>query len=91
MDEAAQLLLSAPLMEEEDAEAAALLGRMGLEPDQQSAILLQFVRQAKAGDIRSAQFVRDLSGLGKKDGGGPAVAEGLKKLSVEELERMLGE
>jgi|GEM_PF-4276985 len=90
LQDAAQFMLSAPLIEDEDAEAAALLCQMGLEPDQQSAILLRFLQQAKAGDIRSAQFVRDLSGPGKKDRGG-AAAEGLKKLSVEELERMLGE
>lgn len=92
MREAAQLLLSSPLVEESDAGTADLLRQLGLEPDQQSAILIKAIQQAKAGDIRSAQFVRDLSGQNGKGEGNPS-GEGvdLRSLSVEELERMLRE
>ena len=92
MREAAQLLLSSPLVEEKDAETAALLRQLGLEPNQQSAILIKAICQAKDGDIRSAQFIRDLSGQAEK---GKAAMLGeevdLRSLSLEELEGLLGE
>ncbi|MBR5283840.1 MAG: hypothetical protein IKU27_02155 [Clostridia bacterium] len=92
MREAAQILLSSPLVEEKDAKMADLLRQLGLEPDQQSAILVRLIQQAKEGDIRSAQFVRDLTGQMEK---GKAAVTGdevdLRSLSLEELERMLGE
>ena len=91
MREVVQILLCAPLVEEGDTEMAELLRRMGLEPDQQNAILLRIIQQAKRGDIRSAQFVRDLSGQGEKGSGGSMVGEALKQMSLEELEQMLVE
>lgn len=88
MREAAQILLASPLTEAEDAETAALLRQMGLEPDQQSAILLQVIRKAREGDIRSIQFVRELAGQDGK-GESSGMVEDLRRMSVEELERML--
>ena len=92
MREAAQILLSSPLVEEKDANMADLLRQLGLEPDQQSAILVKLIQQAKEGDIRSAQFVRDLTGQAGK--GSPAVTgDGvdLRSLPLETLEEMLSE
>ena len=60
MREAARIILSAPLTDDPD--TAAALETMGLEPDQQGAILLAAARKSKYGDIEAARFVRDTSG-----------------------------
>lgn len=60
MREAARILLSAPLLDDE--ETAALLARLGLDADQQSAILLAAIDKAKRGDIEAARYARDTSG-----------------------------
>ena len=60
MREAARILLSAPLLDDE--ETAALLARLGLDADQQSAILLAALDKAKRGDIEAARYARDTSG-----------------------------
>ena len=60
MREAARIILSAPLADDPDTVAA--LESMGLEPDQQGAILLAATKKSKYGDIEAARFVRDTSG-----------------------------
>ena len=90
MGEAVQVLLAAPLDEEGEVETAQLLCSLGLEPDQQSAILLQVIRKAKEGDFRSIQMVRELAETveGKAR---VAFSEDLRSMTTEELEGMLGE
>ena len=88
MCEIIRTLLTSPLVEESDLETADLLCQLGLVPDQMGAILLGVIRKAKAGDIRSIQFVRELSEEGMQ-ARGSVMADDLRKLSVEELEGML--
>ena len=60
MREAARIILSAPLADDPDTSAA--LEAMGLEPDQQGAVLLAALKKSKYGDIEASRFVRDTSG-----------------------------
>ena len=60
MREAARILLEAPLLDDE--QTVELLARLGLEADQQSAILLSAIIKAKNGDIEAGRYVRDTSG-----------------------------
>ena len=60
MREAARLILSSPLTD--DPETAAALEQLGLEPDQQGAILLAVTKKSKYGDIEAARYIRDTSG-----------------------------
>lgn len=85
--ETVEALLAAPLTEEDEAETAALLVRVGLEPNRQNAILLQLTRQAGRGDIRSVQLVRELTGLIPPDHTG--FAEDLRRMTTEKLEGVL--
>ena len=97
MRDAARILLESPLLED-DAETAELLLQMGLEPDQQGAILLAAIKQAKRGDMESARYARDTSGqapaqqveVGGMDGK-PIETLDLGSLSTEELEKILAE
>ena len=89
MRAAAQVLLAAPLDHDGEEQTAELLCRLGLTPDQQSAILLQLIRKAKEGDFRSIQMVRELTE--GEEGEGSAFAADLRMVPTEELERMLGD
>lgn len=60
MREAARILLSAPLLDDDETKAA--LEQMGLEADQQSAILLAAITKARRGDTEAARYARDTSG-----------------------------
>ena len=82
-----QALLAAPLTDDED---AALLAELGLTPDQQNAILLGLVRKAREGDYRSIQLVHELAGQGGQAEAASFAAD-LRRMTNEELERMLGE
>ena len=96
MREAAKILLNADLLDDE--ETAELLGRLGLEADQQSAILLAAIQKAKRGDIEAARYARDTSGqapaqqmeIGGIDGK-PIETLDLQNLSTEELEQIAAE
>lgn len=94
MREAAQILLAAKLMDDPETEAA--LATLGLEADQQGAMLLAALRKSQTGDIEAARFVRDTSGqapaqmveLGGMDGK-PLQGVNLAELSNEELQKLL--
>ena len=94
MREAARHLLEAPLLDDE--ETAELLAQLGLEADQQSAILLAAVRKGKQGDIEAARYARDTSGqapaqqveLGGIDGQ-PIETMDLSALTTEQLQEIL--
>lgn len=94
MREAARILLEAPLLGED--ETAALLKQLGLDADQQSAILLAATARAKGGDIEAARYVRDTSGqapsqqveLGGIEGQ-PIESLDLSKLTTEQLQILL--
>ena len=96
MREAARFLLEAPLLD--DPETRAALETLGLEPDQQSAILLKAIEQARRGDMESARYARDTSGqapaqqvaLGGVDGQ-PIQTLDLSGLSNEELQRLISD
>lgn len=94
MREAARLLLEAPLLD--DPATAAALEALGLQADQQSAILLKAIDQARRGDMESARYARDTSGqapaqmveLGGMDGK-PIQQMNLSELSTEQLQELL--
>ena len=94
MREAARFLLEAPLLD--DPATRAALETLGLEADQQSAILLKAIEQARRGDIESARYARDTSGqapaqqvaLGGVDGQ-PIKTLDLSGLSNEELQQLI--
>ena len=94
--EAAQILLAAKLIDDPETEQA--LATLGLEADQQGAMLLAALRKSQAGDIEAARFVRDTSGqapaqmveLGGMDGK-PLQGVNLAELSNEELQKLLSE
>lgn len=94
MREAAQILLSAALVDDPETEQA--LATLGLEADQQGAMLLAALRKSQTGDIEAARFVRDTSGqapaqmveLGGMDGK-PLQGVNLAELSNEELQKLL--
>lgn len=96
MREAARLLLEAPLLD--DPATVAALETLGLEADQQSAILLKAIEQARRGDMESARYARDTSGqapaqqvaLGGMDGQ-PIQTLDLSGLSNEELQKLVHE
>lgn len=96
MKEAANILLAADLLDDEA--TAELLGRLGLEADQQSAILLAAIQKARRGDIEAARYARDTSGqapahqmeIGGIDGK-PIESLDLQNLSTEELEKIAAE
>ena len=96
MREAARFLLEAPLLD--DRATAEALEALGLEADQQSAILLKAIQQARGGDMESARYARDTSGqapaqqvaLGGMDGQ-PIQTMDLSGLSTEELQKLLHE
>ena len=93
MREAARVILEANLT---DDEKRAAIEALGLEPDQQSAILLAAAEKAKHGDIEAARFIRDTSGqspaqqvqLGGIDGQ-PIEMIDLTGLSNDELRALL--
>ena len=95
MREAARILLSAALLDDDATKAA--LEQMGLEADQQSAILLAAIDKAKRGDIEAARYARDTSGqapaqqvdigLGDKR---PEEMD-LSTLSMEQLQQLMTE
>ena len=94
MREAARFLLEAPLLDDPD--TAAALETLGLTADQQSAILLKAIQQARHGDMESARYARDTSGqapaqqvaLGGIDGK-PIESLNLSELSTEQLNELL--
>jgi len=94
MREAARILLSAPLLD--SPQTAAALETLGLEADQQGAVLLAALYKSQAGDIEAARFVRDTSGqapaqqvaLGGIDGQ-PIESIDLTNLSTEQLNELL--
>ena len=94
MREAAQILLSAALVDDPETEQA--LATLGLEADQQGAMLLAALRKSQTGDIEAARFVRDTSGqapaqmveLGGLEGK-PLQGVNLAELSNEELQKLL--
>jgi pantothenate kinase len=94
MREAARILLEAPLLDDE--RTAQALETLGLEPDQQSAILIAAAGKARIGDIEAARFVRDTSGqapaqqvnLAGADGG-PIELLDLSTLTNDELQNLL--
>lgn len=94
MREAAQILLAAALVDDPETEQA--LATLGLEADQQGAMLLAALRKSQTGDIEAARFVRDTSGqapaqmveLGGMDGK-PLQGVNLAELSNEELQKLL--
>lgn len=94
MREAARFLLEAPLLDDPD--TAAALETLGLTADQQSAILLKAIQQARRGDMESARYARDTSGqapaqqvaLGGVDGK-PIESLNLSELSTEQLNELL--
>lgn len=94
MREAARFLLEAPLLD--DPATVAALQTLGLEADQQSAILLKAIEQARRGDMESARYARDTSGqapaqqvaLGGVDGQ-PIQTLDLSGLSNEELQQLI--
>ena len=94
MREAAQILLSAALVDAP--ETAKALETLGLEADQQGAMLLAALRKSQTGDIEAARFVRDTSGqapaqmveLGGIDGK-PIQELNLAELSTEQLHQLL--
>lgn len=96
MREAAQILLSAALVDDPETEQA--LATLGLEADQQGAMLLAALRKSQTGDIEAARFVRDTSGqapaqmvaLGGMDGQ-PIQTMDLSTLSNDELQKLLRE
>ena len=96
MREAARFLLEAPLLD--DPATAAALQTLGLEADQQSAILLKAIEQARRGDMESARYARDTSGqapaqaveLGGMEGQ-PIETLDLSKMSTAELQKLLAE
>lgn len=96
MREAARFLLEAPILD--DPATVEALQTLGLEADQQSAILLKAIEQARRGDMESARYARDTSGqapaqqvaLGGMDGQ-PIQTLDLSGLSTEELQKLLSE
>lgn len=92
--EAAQILLAAALIDDPETEQA--LATLGLEADQQGAMLLAALRKSQTGDIEAARFVRDTSGqapaqmveLGGMDGK-PIQQMDLSQLSTEQLQELL--
>lgn len=94
MREAAQILLSAALID--DPETTKALEVLGLEADQQGAMLLAALRKSQGGDIEAARFVRDTSGqapaqmveLGGIDGK-PIQQMNLAELTTEQLQELL--
>lgn len=96
MREAARFLLEAPILD--DPATVEALQTLGLEADQQSAILLKAIEQARRGDMESARYARDTSGqapaqqvaLGGMDGQ-PIQTMDLSGLSTEELQKLLSE
>ncbi len=96
MREAARFLLEAPLLD--DPATVEALETLGLEADQQSAILLKAIEQARRGDMESARYARDTSGqapaqqvaLGGMDGQ-PIQTMDLSGLSTDELQKLLSE
>ena len=94
MREAAQILLSAALVD--DPATAEALATLGLEADQQGAMLLAALRKSQTGDIEAARFVRDTSGqapaqmveLGGIDGK-PIQELNLSELTTEQLQQLL--
>ena len=94
MREAAQILLAAALID--DPETQKALEVLGLEADQQGAMLLAALRKSQMGDIEAARFVRDTSGqapaqlveLGGIDGK-PIQELNLSELTNEQLQELL--
>lgn len=94
MREAAQILLAAALID--DPETQKALEVLGLEADQQGAMLLAALRKSQTGDIEAARFVRDTSGqapaqmveLGGIDGK-PIQELNLSELTTEQLQELL--
>ena len=96
MREAARFLLEAPLLD--DPATVAALQTLGLEADQQSAILLKAIEQARRGDMESARYARDTSGQAPAQqvalggmGGQPIQTLDLSTLSNDDLQKLLNE
>ena len=95
MREAARIILAAPLTDDPD--TAAALAEMGLEPDQQGAILLAATKKSKYGDIEAARYIRDTSGqaptqtveLSGPDGG--AIGIDLAGYTDDQLRQLLSD
>lgn len=94
MREAARILLEAALID--DPETQKALETLGLEADQQGAVLLAALRKSQAGDIEAARYIRDTSGqapaqqvaLGGVDGQ-PIEQLDLSKLSSDQLRELM--
>ena len=94
MREAARLLLEAPLQDSPEVQEA--LEKLGLEPDQQGAVLLAALQRSKIGDIEASRFIRDTSGQSPAQAvelsgpdGGPIENLNLSELSNDQLSALL--
>ena len=94
MREAAQILLAAALID--DPETQKALEVLGLEADQQGAMLLAALRKSQTGDIEAARFVRDTSGQAPAQmvelggiAGKPIQELNLSELTTEQLQELL--
>lgn len=94
--EVARAMLEAPLLADTDPAVIAALEELGLDKDNQGAMILAAMRKSAYGDIEAARFVRDTSGqaptqqveLGGIDGKPIEIAD-LTGLSTEELNRLI--
>lgn len=94
--EVARAMLEAPLLPDTDPQVIAALEHLGLDKDQQGAMILAAMRKSAAGDIEASRFVRDTSGqapsqqveLGGIDGK-PIEIMDLGGLSTEQLNALL--
>lgn len=94
--EVARAMLEAPLLADTDPAVIAALEELGLEKDQQGAMILAAMRKSAAGDIEASRFVRDTSGqaptqqveLGGMEGKPIEIAD-LANLTTEELNKLI--
>jgi hypothetical protein len=94
--EVARAMLEAPLLPDTDPEVISALEALGLDKDQQGAMILAAMKKSQTGDIEAGRFVRDTSGqaptqqveLGGLDGK-PLEIVDLSNLSTEELNKLI--